>query len=484
MNGTERWGAALSALVSLATLACVHALARALTLRAGLAVVLGPALWLVVAAAAAGAAAGALALWRARVEPGRRPGPVAALGGLGVALVAGWLGVLALAQPVQRLWVDLALGLAAGAWCAWVALAWGRTAPRPLRALGAALVALALSVVLTEIALRATAALAPSALFARGDDAPRATIRRFRCAPGQVHQGFACNARGFFDEPFVRDGRARVAVVGDSFGVGVVPHARHYTTVAEQRLGVDVDNLGVAGCAPPEYLALLVDEALPLEPDTVVFALFAGNDLEFEAGPRPNAALRALFSRDEVLVALLPGRLLRRAREGETLAGAGAPVGDAQAAAWLDDPLREPPSLSAAQFLELETARARAISAPDPARLEALLAILREARALVAPRPFAVLLIPDEFQVEDALWAAVRAHAGAELERDGLQRRLLPLLAAEGIPTLDLLPVLRAVEPLEDGARHLYHARDTHWNARGNRVAGEALAEFLSARRP
>ena len=480
MSRPGRWDTALGALLSLATLAAVHGLARATSLRAGLAPVLGATLWLAIGGLVAGAAAGGVALWRARVDAPGRPGARAALGSLAVVLVAAWLVVLAWVQPIQRLWFDLALGIAAGAWSAWIALTWGRSAGRSLRLAGAALVALALALPLAEVALRLAARVAPGALLARADAAPRATIERFRCAPGQVHQGFACNERGFFDGPFARDGRPRVAVVGDSFGVGVVPHARHYTTVAEGQLGVEVDNLGVAGCGPPEYLALLVDEALPLEPDTVVLALFAGNDLEFEAHAPPNAALDAFLSREQVLLALLPGRLLRLAREGEALTGAGAPVGDAESAAWLDDPSREPPSLSPEHFLTLETQRARTLGAPDPRVLEALAGLLVEARDLVAPRRFAVLVIPDELQVEDELWAAVRARAGVALERDGLQRRLLPRLAAEGIATLDLLPVLRAVEPLADGRRHLYHLRDTHWNARGNRVAGEALAAFLA----
>jgi len=29
------------------------------------------------------------------------------------------------------------------------------------------------------------------------------------------------------------------------------------------------------------------------------------------------------------------------------------------------------------------------------------------------------------------------------------------------------------------GRRHLFHVRGTHLNARGNQVAGEALADFL-----
>ena len=54
-------------------------------------------------------------------------------------------------------------------------------------------------------------------------------------------------------------------------------------------------------------------------------------------------------------------------------------------------------------------------------------------------------------------------------------------LSRQGIPTVDLLPPLLAVEPLADGRRHLFHLRDTHFNARGNDVAGKALAEGLRA---
>ena len=39
--------------------------------------------------------------------------------------------------------------------------------------------------------------------------------------------------------------------------------------------------------------------------------------------------------------------------------------------------------------------------------------------------------------------------------------------------------ILSAQPPMADGHRHLYHIRDTHFNARGNRIVGEALAGFL-----
>jgi hypothetical protein len=34
---------------------------------------------------------------------------------------------------------------------------------------------------------------------------------------------------------------------------------------------------------------------------------------------------------------------------------------------------------------------------------------------------------------------------------------------------------------MEDGRRHLYHLQDTHFNARGNEIAGRALARFVDS---
>jgi hypothetical protein len=112
--------------------------------------------------------------------------------------------------------------------------------------------------------------------------------------------------------------------------------------------------------------------------------------------------------------------------------------------------------------------------------LDELLEILREARDLVAPRPFAVLLIPDEFQVEDDVWAEVAERAGA-LDRERPQRELAAFCRERGLALVDPLPALRGAEPLASGRRHVYHLRDTHWNARGNALAGAALADALSA---
>lgn len=58
------------------------------------------------------------------------------------------------------------------------------------------------------------------------------------------------------------------------------------------------------------------------------------------------------------------------------------------------------------------------------------------------------------------------------------QQRLTELLEREGIPHLDLLPVLRRAQLSE----RQYRLRDTHWNIEGNRTAARALATDLLVR--
>ena len=137
--------------------------------------------------------------------------------------------------------------------------------------------------------------------------------------------------------------------------------------------------------------------------------------------------------------------------------------------------------MSEAEFLRVECSRAGAIA--DLERVgdyAKCFGALREIRRVAGDVPLVVMLIPDEFQVEDELWQQVSGELQrSDLDRDQPQRRITEWLRAEGITFLDLLPILRAVPPMADGNRHLYHLRDTHFNARGNAVAGEALAEFL-----
>ena len=316
-------------------------------------------------------------------------------------------------------------------------------------------------------------------------------IERWRTHADQVGPGYLSNSFGFMDEePETGTPEAPVVVtLGDSFSASIVPHLYHFTTVAERALpGVRVHNMGVAAIGPREYERLLRTVALGVAPAVVVANLFVGNDLtaplsEPEQG---RDALRSWLDRDRLLLLRVP-RLLAATDPGA--AGVGS-ASDAQPSAadlarlfpWSEDVSLEVPGMSVPQYQNLESHRALDVCGPTPVAWPALFDTLRRMRRVCAERGivFAVMLIPDEFQVEDSVWQLVRDELPDEqLERDLPQRVLTSFCADEGIPCLDLLSHFRAVPPLPDGEKHLYSLRDSHWNRRGNAEAGFALARFL-----
>jgi hypothetical protein len=282
-----------------------------------------------------------------------------------------------------------------------------------------------------------------------------------------------------------------VATIGDSFSAGVVPHEFHFTTVAEQDLpGCSIANIGVPQIGPREYLFLLEDEALPLDPDFVVINLFIGNDLFDYQNEEPDARRRWL-DRENLLIFEVPHRLFEIARERLRTEAARRSV-EKENPSWprdprarlrlhpeLVDPLLESAHHSEEKFLGIEMTRATGLNGNLSRSYDRLFNALMKMRAATGGSRLLMMLIPDEFQVEDPLWAEVLAKAGRPLERAGAQRDIGAWLTAQGIPYLDLLPALRATLPLSDGRRHLYHLRDTHFNARGNAIVGHELAQFL-----
>jgi hypothetical protein len=251
--------------------------------------------------------------------------------------------------------------------------------------------------------------------------------------------------------------------------------------------------MGLRSTEPPEYYHLLVNEAMPLDPTLIVVNLFAGNDLSYPLYLDDlERTWRNWLDRDNVMVCLLPTRLFRVAGESSALrAGEGNQERQLDTLddinrehPWFLDPMLEAPKFRARRYRRLETIRFErlwAISAEDLGRrLRPLLRMRRAARGV----PLLVMLIPDEFQVEDALWREIRPDEAADSDRNRGLRIAAEWLEREGFVYLDLLPHLRAVPPMADGRRHLYHLQDTHLNVRGNRVVGIALADFLGDRLP
>ena len=88
-----------------------------------------------------------------------------------------------------------------------------------------------------------------------------------------------------------------------------------------------------------------------------------------------------------------------------------------------------------------------------------------------------VVLIPDEFQVNDGLYKTIlksKKNPGS-YDRDYPQKQILEYCGHNNIKVLDLLDTLR--EHQKSG--RVYHLQDTHWNSRGNKIAGEAISAFI-----
>jgi len=404
---------------------------------------------------------------------------------------------LAWLQPFHLLQTRILGGVLAGTFAV-LLLAGGtlarRVPRRPRSVLDLALLNMCVVALCGEVGLRAWARHSTSPLFAPASADAAAMVARWRLQPDGGGPGFPVNSRGCMDEEFVSGTPEApvVVTIGDSFSASIVPHHFHFTTVAERALpGVSVHNVGMSAIGPREYEYLLHNEVLSLTPQLVVVDLFIGNDLTAPLGDATEAEppLRSWLDREEVLLLRVP-RLLAGADPAPRPAASGvAFAGELDEAVlvrlypWLGDPLVEIESMKTPQYLRLEAHRALGACGPVPPAWPAIFATLRRMAASCAEQGagFAVLLIPDEFQVEDELWRQVVAALPNErLDRDLPQRVLTTFCQEQGLPCLDLLPRLRAVEPLSDGQRHLYARNDTHWNRRGNAEAGAALAEFVA----
>lgn len=404
--------------------------------------------------------------------------------------LAVWMFSWTIPEPRSRFDLRWLAFLAAAVWCTLVGIGAWRSSehwPRAWRTFELMLATLSSGVLLAEVSLRVVRDVAHPRWLSTPGTSVDAWLLSQRLPPGFVHAGQTVNREGYVDdEPDALGPDAPwIACIGDSFSVGAVPHSHHYTLLAEEQLGLPVYNVGVVHAGPREYLAMIEQHVLPRQPRLVVLALFLGNDAEDAQRGEPTLVDR-LTSPEEALVLVAARRALAQHAAGELGDAARAPQprrGAAEselAVPWLNDPFREPPTFDELRFRYIEYERARKLLVESSARLEHLGDWVVRIRAALGSTPLAVLLIPDEFQVDEELWREVLASGlPADTERDRPQRELSARLAREGVEHLDLLPALRAVEPLRDGRPHVYHLRDTHFNARGNRVAARGLAELV-----
>lgn len=267
---------------------------------------------------------------------------------------------------------------------------------------------------------------------------------------------FRTNNLGFREDAptSVTPSGPRILVLGDSQTEGVVPNRESFANVLEARLAAigsptEVINAGVGATGPHNYLGqLLLHE--DLRPDTVIVVIFTGNDfshalvIDDRIHGRPSS-LRAHTEMQEAKVRW-PDRL---------------PQAFTQALAFHDDP----------QAAELALAATRVIC-EELARQCAFLG----ARLLVATLPTRPELdLDDEATVSEILEAFHLQRADLDVNAR-LGEQLREQLAAQGIETLDLFPVLQAAPSPR------FWVKDYHLNVTGHAAVARALLKALTAR--
>jgi hypothetical protein len=327
---------------------------------------------------------------------------------------------------------------------------------------------IAVTLVMAESALQVWAMSAGVSLLVRDN------LDSHRLIPGRDYgSGLYGNSRGY-PGPEPRStkppGVIRLAALGDSFSLGpAVPFADNYLTRLSAELpGVEINNYGVSGAGPREYREILESDVWSVQPDVVLVAIFIGNDIT-ESLSRP----RRLDPRHYSLY-LFCQRSWKLAR--------AAWKSSAQPVSTAVDRLAMP-ALSPAIFREVEARRLAVCLKNTTSSMERkwqsalhdLSLIVQSCRRRTVP--IVVVLIPDEFQVNDAVLEEASQEARLEreeLDLDSPQRRLQAFFADLSVPCLDLLPAFHKVPDT-------YAPYDTHWNVTGNRLAAREIGTWLRA---
>jgi hypothetical protein len=234
-----------------------------------------------------------------------------------------------------------------------------------------------------------------------------------------------------------------------------------------------------------EQLALLKQTLPLLDPDLVVLAFFAGNDFvdakRFRKRIIANDALIDIDSRHEMRLFGRP--ILFRSRAWTLVR---QEVRKRTDVVRTDEGTLTPEARERIARIWLEFFHR---NTRDGSRFSDEIAFVREQigemREYLERRgvAFAIVILPDEIQVDDRLLARVLHQYGlsrANYIMDLAQTIVQRIAHENGIQCLDLLRGFR--EAAARGPTPLYVPGNTHWNDEGNQLAASLLRPWLEAR--
>lgn len=322
------------------------------------------------------------------------------------------------------------------------------------------------------------------------------------------------NSAGFRGDELRTDGEAlRIAVYGDSFiHAAYSPDAETFAiqlqALLTERLGRDVEvvNAGVSSYGPDQILLKLGDELPTLRPRLAIVAVFAGNDYGDlmrnkmfrldEAGELvssdwtldPKVRIRfELSQRESILKRAV--RELRNARHSARSSAGGASASMLTDMDFLlEEAQREYRSFVVERDPRITNTHVDSYSADvslQPGSESARYKIALMAKVLERIRdvsrehdiPLVFLFIPHPVDVTEGGWDSWAIDRTRFPDYDG-RNQIAPLEAAAralGVPHVSLFDAYRS----RDARTFYFRDGDDHWNAAGQRLAAETMADAL-----
>lgn len=289
--------------------------------------------------------------------------------------------------------------------------------------------------------------------------------------------GPSTNSYGFFDKEHNKNKeKPRLIFIGDSFIAAMTENARKFNLVTQvgdmfrqQNIDVETLNLGLPGAGPHDYLAILENYAVELDPDIVCVFFFVGNDI-FQGSKDFRTKIWLELPRPSLNKPYIVGKSLeysylyrfirysiRKHYERVTPHHLG--------------------TFSKKTFLSIERQRLavcrRIPSAFMKECYENSIELINRMYLITKEKNilFMLILIPDEYQINKNLQRELLRQYNLKASDYDLKKpqEILIRNLSKEINTIDVMPYL------EDSKEQLYFVQDTHLNQKGHFKVAEVI---------
>lgn len=300
----------------------------------------------------------------------------------------------------------------------------------------------------------------------------------------QRREVFRTDSYGFRNTPAqeleAHEGHTDLILLGDSFGVGVgTTQEATWGSLFESKYGLHTYNLSMAGSGPWHELMNLKIACQRLRCDsntTVIWALFAGNDLQDEIFDELEPSLSESWLR-EVIVNVATFRNMSPLRNvAELVFERSHPSKQPIITRDLPDGRKLIFRTRYAKAVQLSLEQVR-----QHPHYPKLAAVLAEMKRFSDARHFSVVVVlaPAKEEIYSSILTG-RNEPNTE-RTSGFAKAIEELCRRNRQPYLDLTPLFAQEAERELASGHLlWWSDDTHWNERGNEFAAAVVHDHLS----